>query len=146
MHFVGLNPEACVPAPALIDAARSFVGVPFLHQGRTRNGLDCIGLVIAALTKVGVVFYEEPPTYARLPHGDSLLAPLRGYCTEVTKIEPGLVGAIRFRREVTHVGLITGQTIIHAYEGARRAVEHSYDQRWQKLTVCLWRLPGVVYE
>jgi cell wall-associated NlpC family hydrolase len=145
MHFVGVNPAARVPISALVDAARSFVGVPFLHQGRTRHGLDCIGLVIAALTKVGVVFYEEPPTYARLPHGDTLLDPLRQYCVPADAAEPGLLLAIRFRREVTHVALLTGPSIIHAYEGARRAVEHSYDPRWQKLTAGQWRLPGIEY-
>jgi len=146
MHFVGVNPDASVTASALIEAARSFVGTPFLHQGRTRHGLDCIGLVIASLMKVGVVFYEEPPTYARLPHGDSLLAPLRSYCTPVDEPEPGVVLAMRFRREVTHVALLTGPTIIHAYEGARRTIEHCYDRRWRSLTVGQWRLPGVLYE
>lgn len=145
MHFVGVNPDAAVTPATLIEAARSFVGVPFLHQGRTQNGLDCIGLVVAALTKVGVVFYEEPPTYSRLPHGDSLLDPLRSYCTPVEAVEPGVLIAIRFRREVTHVALVTGPTIIHSYASALRAVEHGFDRRWRALTVGQWRLPGIVY-
>jgi cell wall-associated NlpC family hydrolase len=146
MHFIGLNPDARVPTVALIDAARSFVGTPFLHQGRNRRGLDCIGLVIAALTQVGVIYYEEPPTYTRLPRGGSLLDPLRSYCKEAATIEPGVVVAMRFRREITHVALVTGPTIIHAYEGAKRTVEHGYNNRWRKLTVGQWRLPGVEYE
>jgi cell wall-associated NlpC family hydrolase len=144
-HFVGIDPTVNVPASKLIEAARSFVGVPFLHQGRTRHGIDCIGLVIAALTKVGVVFYEEPPTYSRIPYADSLLSPLRAYCTEADTLEPGLLLAFRFRREVTHVGIITGDTLIHAYEGTRRAIEHGYDRRWKARTVTQWRLPGIVY-
>lgn len=140
-----MDPSACVPVAQFIDAARSFVGVPFQHQGRNRNGIDCVGLAIAALTKVGVVFFEEPPTYGRLPVGDSLLAPLREYCTPTEATEPGSLLAIRFRREVTHVAILTGPTIIHSYEGARRVVEHGYDKRWQKLTVAQWRLPGVMY-
>jgi cell wall-associated NlpC family hydrolase len=145
VHFVGLNPEAHVSPDALIAAARSFLGSPFLHQGRTRLGVDCIGLVIASLTKVGVVYYEEPPTYARLPNGDSLLGPLKNYCQAADDPEPGTVLAMRFRRQVTHVALCTGPTIIHAYEGARRVIEHTYDRRWRSLTVCQWRLPGIVY-
>ena len=146
MHFVGIDTAARVPAASLVDAARSFVGVPFLHQGRTRQGLDCVGLIIASLTKVGVIYYEEPPTYSRLPSGDSLIAPLREYCAEASEEEPGAIVAIRFRREITHVGLLTGTTIIHAYEGVRKTVEHGYDRRWRALTVAKWYLPGIVYE
>jgi cell wall-associated NlpC family hydrolase len=144
-HFVGIDPTVQVSAASFVSVARSFVGVPFLHQGRTRNGIDCVGLVIAALTKVGIVHYEEPPTYPRLPFGDSLLEPLRQYCTETDTLEPGIVLAIRFRRLVTHVAVLSGPTIIHAYEGARRAVEHGYDKRWAALTVARYRLPGVIY-
>lgn len=145
MYFVGINPEARVEPGALIDAAREFLGVPFLHQGRNRLGVDCIGLVIASLMKVGVVFYEEPPTYARLPNGDALLGPLRNYCQPADEPLPGTVLAMRFRRAVTHVAICTGPTIIHAYEGTRRVIEHGYDRRWRALTVGQWRLPGIDY-
>jgi len=146
MHFVAIDHSVRVSADAFSEAARAFVGVPFLHQGRTRNGVDCIGLVIAALTRCGIVYYEEPPTYARRPNGDSLLAPLRQYCTEADAGEPGTVVAIRFRREISHVAIMTGSTIIHAYEGVRRVVEHGYDRRWKSMSVAHWRLPGVIYQ
>lgn len=146
MHYVGIDTAVRVPAAALVAAARSFVGVPFLHQGRTRQGIDCVGLVIASLMKVGVIFYEEPPIYPRLPNGDSLMNPLREYCTRTESCAPGVLLAIRFRRAVTHVALLADTTIVHAYEGAKKTVEHSYDKRWQTLTVARWHLPGVIYD
>ena len=30
----------------IVDAARNWVGVPYRHQGRTRNGIDCVGLLL----------------------------------------------------------------------------------------------------
>jgi len=32
----------------LVAAARKFRGVPFAHQGRSRGGLDCLGLLLTA--------------------------------------------------------------------------------------------------
>jgi cell wall-associated NlpC family hydrolase len=30
----------------IVSAARSWLGVPWRHQGRTRQGVDCAGLVV----------------------------------------------------------------------------------------------------
>lgn len=45
-------------------AARSYVRVPFRHFGRTRTGLDCVGLLLLAARDAGVPA-EEPAKYAK---------------------------------------------------------------------------------
>src|SRR5690242_19455849 len=38
----------------LWEAARSFLGVPWLDGGRSSQGVDCYGLVILSLRKIGI--------------------------------------------------------------------------------------------
>jgi cell wall-associated NlpC family hydrolase len=44
----------------LVVAARLFIGVPYLYGGEDANGMDCSGLVYAALRRLGVT----PPRVA----------------------------------------------------------------------------------
>ena len=37
--------EYVIKRREIVAAARDWVGVPYRHQGRTRNGIDCIGLL-----------------------------------------------------------------------------------------------------
>lgn len=41
---------------AIVKAAQSYIGTPWLDHGRTRQGLDCYGLVLNVLRDVGVDF------------------------------------------------------------------------------------------
>ena len=41
---------------SLWEAARSYLGVPWQDGGRTRAGLDCLGLVLLASRDVGIEF------------------------------------------------------------------------------------------
>ncbi len=45
--------EADVPAPDFVAVAESFLNAPYLWGGRTSEGIDCSGLVQAALTAAG---------------------------------------------------------------------------------------------
>lgn len=46
-----------------IATLRGFQGAPFHHQGRTPAGMDCAGLVVAALAEQGIVL-DVPANYA----------------------------------------------------------------------------------
>lgn len=41
-------------AQAFVAAAREFIGVPWVHQGRTERGMDCVGLVVLSARAVGI--------------------------------------------------------------------------------------------
>jgi cell wall-associated NlpC family hydrolase len=43
---------------AIIAAARSWLGVPWRHQGRTRQGVDCAGLVVLVGRGLGLDDYD----------------------------------------------------------------------------------------
>ena len=51
----------------IIEEARSWIGVPFHHQGRTKSGCDCIGIVLACARRLDYK-YEDYTRYGRLPH------------------------------------------------------------------------------
>jgi cell wall-associated NlpC family hydrolase len=115
---------------ALVAAARSLVGTPFRHQGRTRRGCDCIGLVVLSFALIGLAGrdrtdYGKQPAKRKLaqalednfgpPHGEPL--------------EPGDIVAMEWGAEEAHVALVSdhpdwGLGLIHSYASAGKVIEH----------------------
>jgi cell wall-associated NlpC family hydrolase len=125
-----------------VAAARTYLGVPFRHQGRNRYGLDCAGLVIAAYADAGVVLHDLP-AYGREPWKDGLRAAVE------TSFKPapdddmiaGDVLLFRVRREPQHVAMVTGaNSMIHCYATVGKVVEHSIGDRWRGQLVGHYRL------
>lgn len=131
----------------VIDEARAWVGVPFLHQGRSRQGVDCIGLIIVVAKDLGLVPAEfDSRNYGRAPGDGRLLVEIAERCAEVTVAEPATLVVIRWNRDPFHVAICTGPTLIHSNSTVGKVVEHGYRHPWPKLTVSIWRLPEVSYE
>jgi cell wall-associated NlpC family hydrolase len=133
----------------LIACARTWRGVPFLHQGRSRYGIDCVGLIIETLRECAALpaDYVDPRDYGRSPDGQ-LTELIARHCERVRVAEMGVLVLIRWPQAklAQHVALCTGDTLIHAYQGPRGVIEHGYRGEWIKRTVALWRLPGIAYE
>lgn len=92
----------------LVDKTREYLGVPFLHRGRSKNGVDCGGLIITALKDLGYTT-EDMSIYGREPVDDSLrqfLLRNLGEPIDINKVKPGDVALIRFTRRPHHVALI----------------------------------------
>lgn len=109
---------------ALIQAARSYLGVPFRHCGADREGVDCVGLILAAMREAGMGDYRPRP-YARgdfsrlLKEIERFAAPREGMP------EPGDLLVMRVKGELTHCALVTDDgRIIHADERRGRVVEN----------------------
>lgn len=122
---------------ALITEARSYLGVRFRHQGRSRQGVDCAGLIAVCLIALG----REPAdveAYGREPLNQGLRAMLvENFGEPIAKAEmqPGDVALMRFRGEPSHVGLVTdypydGLAMIHAFAQVKKVVEHRLDSEW----------------
>jgi cell wall-associated NlpC family hydrolase len=132
----------------LVERARTWLGVPFVHQGRTRAGVDCIGLFEALLREAGALpaGFNEPTNYGRRPSG-RLEAALTRWCMPTAQLEPGVLLGIAWPqvKGTSHVALLTGENMIHAYASIGRVCEHGYRGRWVRWTVGAWRLPAVTY-
>lgn len=127
--------------------ARTWVGVPFLHQGRSKSGVDCIGFVASVGAALGNhVFMDAlPHNYARAPQA-RLVDGLAMYSSQVP-LQAGAVLLIKwpFDKDASHAAIYTGESIIHCFEAERKVVEHGYSIPWPNRTVSIWAMPGVIY-
>ena len=126
----------------MIEAARSYVGTPFRHQGRIPGkGLDCVGLLVCAARQAGVDVVDEAG-YSMTPSADLLRQAVeRNNVTLVSEPQPGDVLVMRFSQEPQHLALYTERdTIIHAYLDIGKVCEHRYADVWRARTVAVYRL------
>jgi cell wall-associated NlpC family hydrolase len=133
---------------AVVAEARSYKGTRWLHQGRSRAGIDCIGLVIeVAKTVKGWTF--DTTDYARQATDETMLRVCRQHLIEVKKtdLQPGDVVVMRFENQ-RHAGLIgdypaPGElSLIHAYaRGKKVVVEHRLDSVWLSCVIGCFRFP-----
>lgn len=132
-----------VTAADVVTVARTYLGVRWHHQGRSRAGIDCLGLVVVVAHELGLS-KADATDYGRLPDGGRLrrallehLLPVRGMHAE------GDVLMFRFQQAPMHVGIATDVGLIHAYANMRKVVEHRIDAVWDKRLVAAFRFPGL---
>lgn len=133
---------------AVIDRARTWLGVPFLHQGRTRHGADCLGFIAAVMAELGsfTLLDHLPRNYGRMPQ--QLLPDGLAELTHRIDLQPGAICTIQFPMTdfPSHAGIFTGESLIHCYEAERQVIEHGYRAPWTNRTASIWALPLVVYQ
>lgn len=122
------------PDERVLEAARSYLGVKYRHQGRVRAGVDCLGLVVLAAKDTG----RETPDrvdYSYQPDGHLLRGTLQEHLIEVPIEEraPGDVLLFWFaqRGYPQHVGICNGEGMIHTHLKIGRVVEFRFmDKFW----------------
>lgn len=133
-------------AGELVAGARALIDVPFQHQGRTKSGLDCLGMML--LVCAGFPFLKGLPTradYGRYP-APLLREWISKICTPLEEPMPGALVLISFTgRDPNHVALCTGANLIHCSSMHRKVVEHGYRGAWLTQTDSLWWIPGVTH-
>lgn len=128
----------------IIQLARDCLGTPFKHQARLPGvGLDCAGVLVHVLVSLGLPCIDERG-YPRYPY--------RGLIKSILDSQPALRAIprselsagdwllMRFKREPQHVALFTGSTMIHAYSGSGKVVEHGMDETWKKRITHCYRI------
>jgi len=75
---------------AFVTAARKYIGVPWVHQGRSKVGLDCVGLVVLAARDCGL---DVPilADYGRFPNFPRMKRELMRFGNRVGFIIPGCI-------------------------------------------------------
>jgi hypothetical protein len=75
----------------IVEAARSFIGVDYLHQGRNpETGLDCVGLGTAIAEKIGYSEIIDLEGYKKLPESGTVIQYLRMNLDEIPLAEVGI--------------------------------------------------------
>lgn len=136
----------------LLAEARSWLGTPWQHQGRTKGvAVDCVGLVIEVARATGVMTVDEAANYRRRPDGITLERKLAEYLARVSlsKIQPADVVLIATASAPDHVAFVGdypggGLTLLHAYMPMRKVVEHRLDATWRRQIVAAFALPEFV--
>ncbi|HUC76736.1 MAG TPA: hypothetical protein VMS04_15650 [Vicinamibacterales bacterium] len=151
-----------VAGDALVAEARRWVGTRWQHQGRSRLGCDCIGLIGGVCASTGLT--DDWLTDASLEFNGYGRAPLvewiaRGCARWMNPVEwidrqLGDVIVLNFRGlpgagpnpPPQHFAFLSGVNpdyMIHSYASARRVAENGIDRVWRSRVVSLWRLKGV---
>ncbi len=142
-------------AREVIAAARLLLGVRFTHQGRSRDGVDCLGLLIVTAQSLGLTFGGEGvealdvPTYGTRPDIVLLRKKLDEHLVPIalTDVQPADIVLLKIDGSPQHLALlgdypIAGElSMIHAYAPARKVVEHRYDAQWRANSYAAYRLP-----
>lgn len=126
-------------------AARNYLGVKFLHQGRNPAvGIDCIGLAQLAARDCGI---QTPDwtDYGRNPSRGLLEQRLKSVLgNRVNELAPGCIVSIDFKGETRHVAIVGehqhGLSLIHTSSSVGRVVEHALNDTWRKRITGIYRL------
>jgi cell wall-associated NlpC family hydrolase len=139
-----------IDVQTLIDNYREWAvaGVRFLHQGRSRFGADCLGLIAAGAAEVGssVFLSHLPINYGRDPQ--AILMQKLESLTRRIELQPGALVTIKWplAEFASHAAIFTGRSIIHSYQSNGKVVEHSYGKQWIARTDSIWAIPLVRYQ
>lgn len=130
--------------------------VPFVHQGQSHAGLDCVGGLCYAIQYTGPI-----PNYPRDPVNGELEREMRRlfgepvfYRTnllfdpivENDQLREGDVASMQYAGPVRHVGMIGNYlpvpgelSLLHTSASIGRVVEHILDAKWRRRIVGVWR-------
>lgn len=132
----------------IVNAARSYMGVPWTHIGRSRKGIDCVGLLVKVCEDLGIP-YQDIRTYTRGPQVEVFLNAIRSQtgAASIGYIRPGQIAIFKQHIYPMHVGIIGLQfgrpTVIHAAARNRRVIEESLSGELQRELIEVREFPGV---
>lgn len=116
----------------VVTEARNWLGTPWRHQGRSAQGVDCVGLGVAVAQALGVS-HEDMPTYARQPANTAMLDHIRKFTKRIPLDAPNKIGTIGlFRSSIypCHTGFFSTKNgiahVIHARADMRKVVEEPF--------------------
>lgn len=142
----------------VIACGRAWVAarVKWRHQGFTRRGCDCIGLIGGVAAELGITDAWTSQQalrfkgYGRLPQANLIYQACAEFLDPVTPKESAREGDIlllRFDGDPQHFAFLSRRDgvdyMVHAWIFARRVVENRIDELWRSRLVCAYRFRGV---
>jgi cell wall-associated NlpC family hydrolase len=135
----------------IIAKARTWVGVKYRHQGRSRrDGVDCAGLLFGVSDEFGH-HVEVSLGYSSMPQRAMILDPMNKHCWKPARQDrliPGDIGVFWGwnRSEPQHFAFIGENggrlTVIHSYSKYMKVVEQGFNRLWEQKFHCLYVLAG----
>ncbi len=137
-------------ASAIVAEARSWLGVPWRHQGRDRSGIDCGGLIVRVAHALELSQYDTS-NYARRAKDFQFLEHFRAglgmASVRMSEVRPGDVVIFVDRASPCHCGFYTLQegapSFVHAHALRRQVIEERFVGEWRAAAKFVFRWPGV---
>lgn len=130
----------------IIRLARSYIGVPWKHKGRSHTGIDCIGVPYMVGKELGLHSYDDSVDYGRIAKSYDFmraLAPLGVRVKDMTQIKDGDILIMRIPIFPQHVVMASHigdrPTIIHASVDARKVVEEDMSDEIKRKLIAAFR-------
>lgn len=146
-----IEPLTDVERAVFIAEARTYLRTPFRHAGRSRRGIDCLGLIVCGLAAAGRAIGDRRD-YGRDPVRDNLRGEMVsrfGAPLPPQSMQPGDIALMRWHEEggvklFNHVGILThyplGElALLHALWANRKVVEHRLAGPWPRRIVEVFR-------
>lgn len=135
----------------VVEEARTWLEVPWVHQGRSIYGVDCAGLIVVVAKKLGLMDAKYDKTnYQRSTTGTDFLKPFKELFDQkpILQARPGDIMLFRDAAYPCHstiVGERRGKiTIIHANRLMKKVVEEDLDQgTWLERRVACFEFRGL---
>ena len=128
-------PIETVTCEAIVAEARGWLGVPWRHQGRSRAGIDCVGLVVQVARALRLSDYDHT-VYGRRAQGQSFVEHFRSNMDGIAIPEavPGDVLVFADQVYPCHCGFLTERHhqphLLHAHALRRQVIEEPYAGEW----------------
>lgn len=110
-----------------VDAALPYHGTRWKHHGRTRERLDCVGLVLVPAIDVGLADWSWDRDYTRQPMNFNFVKHFEAMATRTVSLDdlrPGTVLAFRDMAMPLHCGIYFIRdgvpSVLHAEVGRRK--------------------------
>lgn len=147
MHADRLNRGILAPG-ILVAQARTYLGVPWRHQGRTRAGLDCVGLIVRVAHDLGLSDYDTAG-YGRRAQGQGFVEHFRNHMDAIA-LGAAREGDVLVFAEQTypcHCAILAERFdnahILHAHALRRAVVEEPYAGEWPERVKFAFRFRGI---
>jgi len=141
-----MNTEGVVERLRELAAAK----VPFVHQGRTFSGIDCVGAVAYAFQyDHGLPNYPEDPINGELEKNltEILGPPVLEKPASVSLLKPLDILSMQYAGPVRHVAVVVPHinikealSIVHTHAIVGHVIEHILDEKWRRRIVRVWRV------
>lgn len=132
---------------AIVAEFRRWIDIPYLHQGYTKHGVDCIGFIGGvglALGMESALQWSRDPlmhSYGTSPDPVTLLMGVAQYLTPIADkamARPGDLFLLNWPGTIPHfAGILDAgppATVAHAFYSARKVAESRIDGQWRQGT------------
>lgn len=138
----------CISGADVVAEARRWLRVRYRHQGRSREGVDCIGLPVCVRAALGLPSMDDAG-YAKRSAGTEMLDYCRANMVAVDRssLQPGDL-LVQMNGVVRHVAIVAdyefgGLSIIHAHLPNKKVVECRLDDSFMAHVRGCFRFPEV---